>query len=104
MSWLKSWFHMGLATTMSWPDIRPAASLNLGLIIGVAALDAHVHVVDDGVHVGDGVAVCLQLLPIEPEGDAAGGIGLAGDELQFDEQPRRAAGVVVARLVRAWGA
>ena len=32
-SWLKSWFHMGLATTMSWPAMRPAASLNLGLIM-----------------------------------------------------------------------
>ena len=54
------------------------------------------------VHVGDGVAVGLQLLPIEPEGDLAGGIGLPSDQLEFDEQPCRAAGVVVARLAGPW--
>ena len=72
--------------------------LELGVDHRVAALDAHVHVVDYGVHVGDGVAVGLQFLAVELEGHAAGGVGLACDELQFDEQPRRAAGVVVARL------
>ena len=68
----------------------------------VAALDLDLHVVDDGVHVGDGVTVGLQLLAMEPERDAAGGVGLAGDELKLDEQPRRAAGVVVARLAGPW--
>ena len=83
---------------MSWPDTRPGGVLELGVDHRVAALNAHVHVVDDGVHVGDGVAVGLQLLPIKPEGHAAGGVGLAGDKLELDEQSRRAAGVVVACL------
>ena len=72
--------------------------LELGVDYRVAALDAHVHVVDDCVHVGDGVAVGLQLLAVEFEGNTAGGVGLAGDQLELDEQPGGATGKVVAGL------
>ena len=78
--------------------MRPAASLNLGLMMVSPRSMLDLHIVDDGVHVGDGVAVSLQLLPVEPEGNAAGGVGLPSDQLEFDEQSRRTAGVIVARL------
>ena len=53
---------------------------------------------DDRVHVGDGVALGLQFLAAELERHAAGGVEIAGDKLEFDEQAGRAAGVVVATL------
>ena len=49
---------------MSWVVIWPDCVLELGVDHGVAALDPDIHVVDDGVHVGDGVAVGLQLLSV----------------------------------------
>ncbi len=72
--------------------------LELGVDHGVAAGDLHFHVVDDRVHVGDGVALGLQLLAAELEWHAAGGVEFAGDELEFDEQAGGAAGVVMAFL------
>ena len=42
---------------------------------------------DDGVHVGDGVAVGLQLLPAQLEGNAAGGVGLPSDQLSLMSSP-----------------
>ena len=53
---------------------------------------------DDRVHLRDGVALGLQLLAVELERHLAGRIELARDELQLDEQARRAAGIVVAVL------
>ena len=47
---------------MSWPVYAACGVLELGIDYCVAALNAHVHVVDDGVHVGDGVAVGLAAL------------------------------------------
>ena len=52
--------------------------------------------------VGDGVALGLQFLAAELERHAAGGIELAGGELELDEQAGRAAGVVVAVLAGLW--
>ena len=72
--------------------------LELRVDHGVATLDSDIHVVNDSVHMGDGIAVGLQFLPVELEGNAAGGIGFAGDQLELDEQPGGAAGVVVAVL------
>ena len=60
--------------------------------------DLYLHVVDDGVHVSNGVALGLQLLPAQLERHPAGGIELAGDELELDQQPGRAAGIVVTIL------
>ena len=74
--------------------------LELGVDHRVATLYPNVHVVDDRVHVGNGIAVGLQFLAMEPEGHAADGVGLSCDELELDEQPCRAAGVVVALFAR----
>ena len=76
--------------------------LELGINHGVAALDLDLHVVDDPVHAGDGVALGLQFLAVELEGHAANGVEVAGDELELDEQASRAAGVVVAILAGPW--
>ena len=55
---------------------------------------------DDRVHLRDGVALGLKLLAVELERHLAGRIEFARDELQLDQQPGRAAGVVVAVLAR----
>ena len=65
---------------MSWPDDAARGVLELGIDHGVAALYLDLHVVDDGVHVGDGVAVGLELLPIQLKRNAAGGVSLPGDQ------------------------
>ena len=83
---------------MSWPVMRPAGVLELRVDHGVTALYLDLHVVNDGVHMGYAIAVRLKFLAGELEGNAAGRVGLAGNELQLDEQPSRTAGVVVARL------
>ncbi|MCY1543699.1 hypothetical protein D9M68_795260 [compost metagenome] len=75
-----------------------AGLAKLGVDHGVAARQLHLHVVDDGVHLRHGVALGLQLLAGELERHAAGRVELAGDELQFGQQPYRSAGVVVAGL------
>ena len=72
--------------------------LEFGVKHGVAALDFYFHVVDDRVHVGDGVALGLQFLAVQLERHTADGVEFAGDELELDEQASRAAGVVVAIL------
>ena len=59
-----------------------------------------VHVVDDAVHLRDGVALGLEFLAGELERYLAGRIEFAGHELKLHEQTRRAAGVVVAFLAR----
>jgi len=51
-------------------------------------------------HLRDGVALGHQFLPVELERHLAGWIEFTRDELKLNEQPRRAAGVVVAFL--AW--
>ena len=74
--------------------------LELGVDHRVATFYPNIHVVDDGVHVGYGIAFGLQFLAIEPEGHAADGIGFSRDELELDKQTCRAAGVVVALFTR----
>ena len=83
---------------MSWVADAAGGVLELGVEHRVAALDLYFHVVDDGVHVGRCVALGLQLLSVELQRDAAGGIELPGGELELDQQPRRPAGEVVTIL------
>ncbi len=84
--------------TMSNLRKAPSAVLNLGLSIELPRDDLGLHVVDDGIHPGDGVALALQFLAVELQRHAAQGIELAADELELDEQAGRAAGIVVAFL------
>ena len=66
-------------------DVVPGDAAGRGLELrvehGVAARDFDLHVVDDGVHVGHGVAFGLQLLAAQLERHAARGVEFAGDEL-----------------------
>ena len=75
---MNGWFHMGLATTTSWVLDLAGCGLELGVDHGVATGDFDVHVVDDGVHMRDGVALGLQFLAVELERDAAGGVEFGG--------------------------
>lgn len=52
---------------------------------GVAAGEFDLHIVDDCVHLRDGVVVCLEFLARQLHWDAAGGVKFVGDDLQFDE-------------------
>ena len=86
---------------MSWRAHLAVVGAELRIDHRVAAGDLDLHVVDDGVHLRDGVALGLKLLAGELERHLARRVELARDELQLHQQARRAAGVVVALLARA---
>jgi len=80
---------------------KPAVRrLELGINHGVAARHLDRHVVNDRVHFRHGVAFGRQFLAIKLERHSAGGIEFARHQLQLDQQPGGAAGVVVAILPR----
>lgn len=54
----------------------------------IAARHLDGHVVDDRVHLGDGVALGCQFLPVELERHLGRGIKFATDELQLHQQTR----------------
>ena len=56
-------------------------SLEFGVDHSVAAHNVDFHIVNDGVHAGDGVAFGLKFLTAKPECATAGGVEFAGDEL-----------------------
>src|SRR5262249_11832977 len=68
----------------------------------VATTQIDVHVVDDGVHLRDGVALRLELLPIHLERNLARRIEFARNQLQLDEESTGSGYVVMARLTWPW--
>ena len=83
---------------MSKVRTLPSAVRNFGLIIVSPRAISIVHVVDDAVHLRDGVALGLEFLAGQLERHLARRVEFAGDKLELHQQARRAAGVVVAVL------